>query len=112
MERPPLPEHVFDMNTPTLGELHRSTRRKRNGAAAGLNGISYIVYKKCPSLVFHLHRIIVKIWEKKDIPAEWAIAYIALIAKTSDLDNPAEFSPIAVGNTAGKIFFTIIADRL
>lgn len=112
MERPPLPEHIFNMETPTLGELHRSVRRKRNGAAAGLNGISYIVYKKCPSLVFHLHRIILKIWRKKDIPADWAVAYIALIAKTSDLDNPAEFRPIAVGNTAGKIFFTIIADRL
>ena len=112
MERPPAPEKLFDLEAPTLGELHRSTRKKRNGAAAGLNGLSYVVYKKCPSLVFHLHRIILKIWERKDIPSDWAVAYIALIAKTPDLENPAEFRPIAVGNTAGKIFFTIIAGRL
>ena len=112
MKRPPPPIELFNLAIPTLKELHRSVKNKSNGAAAGINGLSYIIYKKCGSVVWYLHQIIQRIWDTKDVPADWAVAYIALLAKTLDLTNPGEFRPIAVGNTDGKIFFTIIADRL
>lgn len=112
MTRPPPPIELFNLAKPTLKELFQSVRKKSNGAAAGLNGLPYIIYKKCSSVVWYLHQIIETIWVTKDVPADWAVAYIALLAKTLDLTNPGEFRPIAVGNTDGKIFFTIIADRL
>lgn len=112
MKRPATPVDMFKLKAPTFAELCRSARRKSNGAAAGLNGLPYIIYKKCSSIMYYLYLIICKIWVKKDVPDDWAVAYIALIAKSSQLDQPGEFRPIAVGNTAGKIFFTIIADRL
>ena len=112
LEKPNPPVNIFDLGAPTLGELFRSARKKPNGAAAGINGLPYIIYKKCPTVLRYLHKIILKIWLDKDIPPDWAITYISLIAKSSNLDQPSEFRPIAVGNTAGKIFFSIIADRL
>ena len=110
--RPDLPSAMFDTNPPSLRDVFRSVRRKRNAAAPGMNGISYLPFKKCPSIVLCLHRILLKIWKTRDIPADWAVAYIALLSKSDVLDNPAEFRPIAVTNTSGKIFFSIISDRL
>ena len=36
-ERPLLPEHIFSLRCPTESELKRSIKRKRNGAAPGMN---------------------------------------------------------------------------
>ena len=41
-----------------------------------------------------------------------ATASIQLLAKSSNLNDPAEFRPIALTNTVGKIFFAVIAKRL
>ena len=70
MKRPPTPVDIFNLESPTFAELFRSARRKSNGAAAGLNGLTYIIYKKCPSVLFYLYLIICKIWKDKDIPAK------------------------------------------
>jgi hypothetical protein len=112
LKRPDIPQHLFDIEPPTLKEMHRIARKKKNNAAAGINGLMYIIYKRCPSILFYLHKICMVIWKSKDIPAEWAITYIALLAKTFNFELPEEFRPIAVGNTDGKIFFSVIATRL
>ena len=62
--------------------------------------------------MFTLHRIIKKIWISKDIPNDWGQAFIVLLSKSDILDNPSEFRPIAITNTVGKIFFSVISDRL
>ena len=41
-----------------------------------------------------------------------ATASIQLLAKSANLTDPAEFRPIALTNTIGKIFFAVIAKRL
>lgn len=110
--RPPPPEIVFSEDCPSLRELKISVRKKANKAAAGLNGLSYVPYKRCPSIMFTLHRIIKKIWISKDIPNDWGQAFIVLLSKSDILDNPSEFRPIAITNTVGKIFFSVISDRL
>ena len=88
MKRPPPPIELFNLAIPTLKDLHNSVRNKSNGAAAGINGLSYVIYKKCGSVVWYLHKIIVRIWDTKDIPADWAVAYITLLAKNLDLTKP------------------------
>jgi hypothetical protein len=112
LDRPPLPEVIFQEHCPSLKELCRSVRKKSNGAAAGLNGLSYVPYKKCSSIMRTLHKITKKIYESKDIPEDWAQAFIVLLSKSDDLDDPSEFRPIAITNTVGKIFFSVISDRL
>ena len=53
-----------------------------------------------------------KIWKSKEIPADWAEAYIILLAKSDDLSKVSEFRPIAITSTLGKIFFSVVADRI
>ena len=112
LERPSLPKVIFDDRCPSLKELHRSVRKKPNGAAAGINGLTYVVYKKCPSIMRVFHKIVKKIHKTQDIPEDWAQAFIVLLSKSDVLHKPSEFRPIAITNTVGKIFFSVISDRL
>jgi len=112
MSRPKLPSTIFSTRCPTIIELQKSAKRKRNGAAPGLNGLTYVPYKKCTALLKFVVKLGRKIWKKKDIPADWARAYIILLAKSEDLKSLSEFRPIAITSTVGKIFFSVISDRL
>ena len=112
MSRPPPPEHAFEIRPPTFEEFRAAARGKRNGAAPGLNALTYLLYKKCPVILRTLHRICLQIYRTKDIPGDWAAAYVVLLQKSDVLDRPDEFRPIAITNTAGKLFFSIISDRL
>jgi hypothetical protein len=97
------------MIRPSLAELQKSAKKKRNGAAPG---ITYIPFKKCIALLKFVEQLGRKIWEKKEIPLDWARAYIILLAKSQDLENISEFRPIAITSTAGKIFLSVISDRI
>ena len=112
MKRPPLPNHAFNLRPPTLREFRAALLGKRNGAAPGLNSLTYLIYKKCPSILRVLHRICTHVYKTKQVPDDWAAAYVVLLQKTEILHLPEEFRPIAITNTAGKIFFSIISDRL
>ena len=78
MIRPDLPTSLFSTQCPSLSELQKSTKKKCNGAAPGLNGITYVPYKKCIALLKFVVRLGCKIWKRKDIPLDWARAYIIL----------------------------------
>jgi hypothetical protein len=110
--RPPLPAIPFITRCPTFAEFKASARRKRNGAAASLNALTYVPYKKCPALLAFVHRLGCRIWKELMVPDDWAMALLSLLAKTEDLSLPAEFRPIAVACTVGKIFFSIVSVRM
>ena len=112
LPRPPPPEIVFNEHCPTFKELSKCVRKKPNGSAAGLNALSYVPYKKCPAIMFTLHKIVKKIWKTKEIPDDWAQAFIILLSKSDVLDDPSEFRPIAITIVSGKIVFSVISDRL
>lgn len=112
LRRPDLPQINFFQKPPTFKELKRSVRTKRNGAAPGLNALSYVPYKQCGAILSVLHKIITKIYKSQDIPEDWALAYVVLLQKSEDLSKPEEFRPIAITNTVGKIFFSILSCRL
>jgi hypothetical protein len=71
-----------------------------------------VPYKRCPSILPVLVQLFSKIWKSKEIPPDWAAASIQLLAKSAKLTDPAEFRPITLTNTIGKIFFSVIAKRL
>ena len=105
MERPPPPTYPFFKEPPTFREVKRHTRSKRGNACPGLNTLPYLIYKKCDSILRTAHQIFLKIFRDKDIPRDWAIAFVVLLQKLKDvLDQPSEFRPIAITNTLGKIF--------
>ena len=106
MRRPNLPESLFAMRCPTLRELCVNARSKSNRAVAGLNGLTYVPYKKCRAIMVTFHKIVRKIWQSRDVPEDWAQAFIVLMSKSDLLDLPSEFRPIAIASTVGKIFFS------
>lgn len=115
MIRPDMPKIAFDTRPPTIKNIADSVKRKRNGATPGLDAITYVPFKKCPSLIAFLYRLGLKIWEEREIPADWAQAFMTLLKKgslTDDLDIVSEFRPITMTATMGKIFLSIISDRL
>ena len=112
MKSPANPSHLFSEEAPTLAEISSVMKTKRNKAAPGLDGLSYVPYKCCPSILPILVSLFGKIWSTKEIPTDWAAASVQLLAKSTNLTEPSEFRPIALTNTIGKIFFAVIAKRL
>jgi hypothetical protein len=109
---PPVPNHVFNVKCPSYNDIRRSVRKKSNKASPGLNGLTYLPYKKCPALLSWLFKLCKRVWQEKKVPDDWAQAYVVLLSKSDDLKSPGEFRPIAVTNTSGKIFFSVVSDRL
>ena len=111
-QRPDLPSYLFSLRCPTTLEMHKSIRKKRNGAKAGFNGITTVPYKKCQALIDFIIKLGRKIWKSKNIPIDWAQAYIILLSKSNELTVVSEFRPIAIASTSGKIFFSVLSHRL
>ena len=106
------PRFLLSEIPPTAKEIMSAIKSKSNGAAPGLDCLSYVPYKRCPCLLPILVQLFAKIWSSNEIPDEWATACIQLLAKSSKTSEPAEFRPIALTNTIGKIFFSVVAKRL
>ena len=45
LERPPLPQVLFDLEKSTFNDFWKIVKRKRNSSSPGINGNSYVVYK-------------------------------------------------------------------
>ena len=112
MQRPNLPSSFFIMRCPTMLDIRKSISRKRNGAAPGLNGLPYLPFKKCSALQKFIHQLARKVWKTRDVPTDWAEAYIALLSKSENLASVSEFRPIAITSTIGKVFFSVTSDSL
>jgi len=59
-----------------------------------------------------LHRIFVDIWKTGVIPQTFGLAFMILLPKSNQLDQPDAFRNIALTNTHGKLFFSIVSKRL
>ena len=112
MKKPHAPKFKMNVSPPSLRELLKIVKGKRNGAKPGFNGLPYIPYKKCIAIMKTIHAFFVKVWKTGEIPESWALAYIALLQKSDNLDHPGEFRPIAITNTIGKLFFSVLSNRL
>ena len=73
-----------------------------------MNGIPFLVYKKCPKVLDVLLLIMNRVWAEKIIPESWQRAVIVLLAKSEVLDDPKEFRPIALLNAEGRLMFTLM----
>ena len=71
--------------------------------------------KKCPSIVSALLDLFTTCWSLRSVPPQWKTAAVKLIGKTSAIDDPSSpnnFRPIALTPTVGKIFTTILKQRM
>ena len=111
---PPAPdaENPVSATPPSWSEFRAVLKRCRNGSAPGPNRIPYVVWKFCPSLHPVLYTIIRRVWIDAAVPSSWQRASIILLAKSNITDDPTKFRPIALANTDGKIFFSLLARRI
>jgi hypothetical protein len=65
-----------------------------------------------PSLLPTLHALFVKVWNTQQVPLAWRVAHMILLAKCEDTSSPASMRNIALGNSEGKLFFAIVAQRI
>lgn len=115
MPSPPIPTVEFNCDDISFEEISVAVRKsKSNSAPCPLDGIPYIVFKKCPALVTALHDLFNTCWMQSMVPAQWKTASVKLIGKqTAEQDPtlPTNFRPIALTSCVGKLFTTIFRNR-
>jgi len=108
MPRPARPKHAFDIKFATLEEFSEICRQKSNGSAPGLNGIPYLLYKRCDQVRSLLERV----WVERNIPSAFQVGRIRLLPKSSDTSHPKHMRPISVLSSEGRLFWTVFQKRL
>ena len=113
---PPAPTSnvLFDTKQLSYSDFSKVVHSRRNGSSPGVNMIPYKVYKKCPNVCFVLFRIFKSCFRNAVVPIQWRIASEVYIPKVK---NPSiitvkDFRPISLLNVEGKLFFSLISNRL
>ena len=111
---PPIqpPEFSIETGPPKWKEVENTVRRARSASAPGPNGVPYKLYKNAPDVLRYLWRLMRIVWQKGIIPKAWRRAGGVLIPKEKDAADISQFRPISLLNVEGKIFFSVLAQRL
>lgn len=112
-DMPPIqaPEHQMDIRPPTWSEVKKVVKQARAASAPGPNGISYRLYKNTPRVLKYLWKLMKVAWQKGVIPKAWRRAGGILIPKEKN-SSISQFRQISPLNVEGKIFFSVLAQRL
>ena len=74
MKAPDMPKFLLSEDCPSSHEIATVVHKKSNGAAPGLDAVSYLPYKKCSSILPVLEKLFKKIWVTQDIPPAHPVA--------------------------------------
>lgn len=113
-DMPPLPEpgHSCETFPPKLSEVERAVKKARAGSAPGPNGVPYLVYKRAPGVTRVLWRLMKVVWRNRQVPKAWRRAGGIMIPKERESKEIGQFRQISLLNVEGKIFFSVLAQRL
>ena len=114
MPSPPTPVEEFNCDRITM-EISAAIRKsKAKSAPCPLDGIPYLVFKKCPALVVALHDLFNTCWAQSTVPQQWLTASVRLIGKQAAEDDPMapnNFRPIALTSCVGKLYTSILSHQ-
>ena len=95
----------------TVEELKASLKKLKNGKASGIDGITNEVLKASPpNLQKALTKLFNECLDKGIYP--WNQTVISPLHKKGDINNPDNYRAIAVGSNMGKLFSSILLQRL
>ena len=77
-----------------------------------LNGIPYLLYKRCPQTRWRLYKLERLAWTKREIPKDMQVGRVRLLPKSDKTDHPSLMRPISVLNAEGRLFWTFYQTRL
>ena len=87
---------------------------RTSSAPSPLDGISYVILKKCPSILPVLMDLYNCCWTSCSIPQLWKTGIVRLIPKVGAAktpEDPSKFRPIVLTPCIGKIYTAILKDR-
>lgn len=98
---------------PSLKEVQDAIRNMNNNTAAGPDGIPAEILKAGgPDLLRHIHALLLRVWEKEEIPAQLRDALIVSTYKKGDKADCGNYRGISLLSTTGKALAWILANRL
>ena len=110
--QPDDPIVAFDESEPKWKEVEDVIRKARASSAPGPNGVTYKVYKNCPSLARRLWKTLKVIWRKGRLADSWLTADGCFIPKEEDSKDLKQFRTISLLNVEGKICLAVLARRM
>ena len=93
-------------------DIRKVLRKTSRKSTPGPDGIPYNLLKHLPCIHHLLATIFTRLTETSQVPPCWQQASIILIHKKGDTEDPANYRPIALTSTIGKVFHSILAHRL
>ena len=80
----PGPVTEFNEDDISVDEIACAVKKSRSKSSPSpVDGIPYLVFKKCPALLVALHNIFNLCWTSSTVPSAWKLAAVRLIAKPS-----------------------------
>ena len=109
-----IPHYIFNLllNSTWRLALQNGKKQRIQYGAQDQHGVPYKLYKNVPDVLRYLWRLMRIVWQKEMIPKVWRRAGGVLIPKGKDAADISQFGPICLLNVEGKIFFSVIAQRL
>ena len=104
----------FNSGTFKNSELSQVVKKKRNASQPSPKHILYKVYKKCPKIMNYILRIMFIAVGDKVIPLNLSVSGRIMISKVQNprQSNLADCRQIALGNAEGKLFWSLIGQKL
>ena len=96
-----------------IEEVRKAVKQMKCNKASGGDGIPDEVYKHGgTTLVHHLHRLFLKIWDNEEVPQELKDASIVTIFKKGSRTECGNYRGISLLSVAGKILAKVLLNRL
>lgn len=71
---PPAPTTELKTKFPSWREVQTEVKAARNNSARGPNGVHYLAYKRCLTLLHRLWKILKVIWRRGNVTQQWRSA--------------------------------------
>ena len=95
-----------------MDEFNNKLKKARNNSAPGLNGVPYILYKRCPKVARLLYGYLKGLWKKNTVSKAWRKAEGIFIPKEEGAGEIEKIMTMSLLNVEGELFFAMKAERL
>lgn len=98
---------------PSLNEISEAIKTLKNNKAPGEDTINAEIIKAGKEVVAReIHKLILDIWERREIPREWKEAIVIPIHKKGDKQDCNNYRGISLQNVSYKVFSKVLLNRL
>lgn len=111
---PPQPEPSVPFRWPSIavGAVKKVLAPKANKSSPGPDGIRYLVFKRCQSLLPYLSHFYARFIVLRVFPDSCRYGLVKLLFKAAPASAVKNFRPITLANTIGKLFMSMLTRTL